>query len=55
MVEMAIFIDGHDLKNISSEEIQKLVNEPPDENGVKVLEILFNENFEISFNAGLFF
>lgn len=44
MVEMAVFIDGHDLKNISSEEIKKLVNEPPDENGVRILEVLFNEN-----------
>ena len=41
---MPIFIDGHDMKNISIEDIKKNINEHPDENGVRYLEILFSEN-----------
>ncbi len=41
---MPIFIDGHDSKGVTQEEIERLVNLPKDEFGVTHLELFFNKN-----------
>ncbi|CUR52173.1 Histidine kinase [Nitrosotalea devaniterrae] len=40
---MPIFIDGHDSKDLTQEEIEKLVNLPRDEFGITHLELFFNK------------
>ncbi|MGI0018574.1 MAG: nickel-binding protein [Nitrosotalea sp.] len=41
---MPIFIDGHDSKDLTQEEIERLVNLPQDEFGVTHLELFFNKS-----------
>ena len=41
---MPIFIDGHDSKGLTQEDIERLVNLPQDEFGVTHLELFFNKS-----------
>lgn len=43
MEPMPTFIDGHDAKGIPQEELEKLINLPPDKFGVTHLELFFNK------------
>ena len=40
---MPFFIDGHNMKGLTAEQIKKIVNNPPDKHGVTHQEILYNE------------
>lgn len=40
---MPFFIDSHNMKGLTAEQIKKIVNNPPDKHGVTHQEILYNE------------
>ena len=41
---MPKFLDSHQMKGVTPDTLKKLQNEPPDEFGVKHLDIIFSEN-----------
>jgi two-component system sensor histidine kinase HydH len=41
---MPIFVDGHNMKGLNPEDLEKAVNSPVDNFGVKHLEIFYNKN-----------
>jgi signal transduction histidine kinase len=41
---MPIFIDGHNMKNLNPEDLEKAVNSPKDSFGVTHLEVFYNKN-----------
>lgn len=43
-IRLPIFIDGHNMKDLSQEDLEKAVNLPKDGFGVTHLEIFHNKN-----------